>query len=273
MQSIASALFGPLGGDRDYAPLLKWILVNTLAVVGLITLWYFGLVQELLESERTRMSLVIFGIFLLTDLHCLSQTVFVSRELIKARKIREAIVDAGGRPLTVLDDRIVTARGVTLEKGVLTDHIGDLIAKARTVSDVHLDQTLLLRSLADQLRSREKLGWFVSEALLRLALLGTAVGFILMLIPISDLDAFDVDSLRQTLTGMTDGMAIALNVTVIGIGSALLLKFLYYLLDEGVADLFRISTETTEVYVVPTLEPRIGGDAAGASADKSGGSS
>lgn len=265
MQSIASALFGPLGGDRDYAPLLKWILVNTIAVVGLLTLWYFGLVQELLESERTRVSLIIFGIFVVTDLHCLSQTIFVSRELIKARKVREAIVDAGGRPLTVIDDRIVTARGVTLEPGILTDHIGDLAAKARTVTDVHLDQTLLLRSLADQLKAREKLGWFVSEALLRMALLGTAIGFILMLIPISQLDSFDVDSLRQTLTGMTDGMAIALNVTVIGIGSALLLKFLYYLLDEGVADLFRISTETTEVYVVPTLEPRVGGSLENAS--------
>jgi hypothetical protein len=33
------------------------------------------------------------------------------------------------------------------------------------------------------LRAREKLSLFLSEALLRLALLGTAIGFILMLIP------------------------------------------------------------------------------------------
>lgn len=255
------ALFAPLDGSRDYAPLLKWILVNTLMVVGVLALWYFDVIQDVLSTDKTRISLVIFGVFLVTDLHCLAQTIFISRELIAARKVRDAIVDAGGKPLRILDDRIVTARGVTLDPGILNDHIGDLIAKARTVGDVHLDQTLLLRSLADQLKSREKLGWFVSEALLRLALLGTAVGFILMLIPISALDSFDVDSLRQTLTGMTEGMAIALNVTVAGIGTALLLKFLYYLLDEGIADLFRIATETTEVYVVPTLEPRVGSSA------------
>src|SRR2546423_8372023 len=65
-------------------------------------------------------------------------------------------------------------------------------------SGPHLDQMVLLRSLADQLRSRENLGWFVSESLLRLALLGTAVGFILMLIPVAALDAFDADSLRRS---------------------------------------------------------------------------
>ena len=271
MQAITSALFGPLGGDRDYAPLLKWILVNTFLVVGIIALAYFDVIGELLESERTRISLIVVAIFVATDIHCMFQTYFISRELITARKVRDALADAGGRPLTVIDDRLVTARGVTLEPGILTEHINDLVAKARTVSDVHLDQTLLLRSLADQLRSREKIGWFISEALLRLALLGTAVGFILMLIPISDLDSFDVENLRGTLTGMTDGMSIALYVTVIGIGTALLVKFLYYLLDEGIADLFRIVTKATEVYVVPTLEPHIGVSEMGAAeAAKSG---
>ena len=120
-----------------------------------------------------------------------------------------------------------------------------------------------MRSLADQLRAREKLGWFVAEALLRLALLGTAVGFILMLIPVAGLDAFDVESLRQTLTGMSSGMAIALNVTVTGIAAALILKFEYYLLDEAIADLFRSATELTEVYVVPALEPAVADAARG----------
>ncbi|HUV32497.1 MAG TPA: MotA/TolQ/ExbB proton channel family protein, partial [Devosiaceae bacterium] len=201
-------------------------------------------------------SVVIIAIFLMTSMHCLYQTVLVSRELIAARKVRDAVVSAGGLALVIKDDQIVTSQGRTLEHGVVTDHISNLISKARTLSGSHLDQTLLLRSLADQLRSREKLGLFVAESLLRLALLGTAVGFILMLIPIAALDAFDVESLRQTLAGMSSGMAIALNITVAGIGTALFLKFTYYLLDEAIADLFHNVTELTEVYVIPTLEPK-----------------
>jgi hypothetical protein len=255
MQTLVAALFGPRDGTRDYAPLLKWLLVITLILVGVIALWHFGLIQGMLDTDRTKISLVILAIFAATSLHCMLQTIIVSRELIAGRKAREAIEASGGRKVTVIDKRVVTANGETLVPGILTTHISDLVAKARTVGQHHLDQTLLLRSLADQLRAREKLGWFVSESLLRLALLGTAVGFILMLIPISNLDSFDVGSLRQTLTGMSEGMAIALNVTVTGIATALLLKFQYYLLDEGIADLFRLVTETTEVYVVPTLEP------------------
>lgn len=258
MTSIASGLLRPAAESSDYAPLLKWILVNTLIAVGLVVLWYFGLLQDMLETDHTKVSLVIFGIFVATTLHCLYQTVVVSRDLVSARKVRAAIAAGGGRALTMIDDRIVTSSGTTLEPGILTSHIANLISKARTLArGQHLDQTLLLRALADELRSREKLGLFVSEALLRLALLGTAVGFILMLIPIAALDAFDVESLRQTLTGMSSGMAIALNVTVVGIASALILKFEYYLLDEAIADLFRSTIELTEVYVVPALEPAV----------------
>lgn len=248
-------IFGSDGESQDYAPLLKWILTNTLAVFALLALWHFGLIQRMFETDRTRMSSVILLIFLVTALHCLYQTVVVSRELVTARKVRETLNANGGRRLQIVDGRIATLDGSVLEPGIVTRHIQNLMVKARTIGETHLDQTLLLRSLADQLRAREKLGWFVSEALLRLALLGTAVGFILMLIPVSGLDAFDVESLRSTLTGMTEGMAIALNVTVAGIATALVLKFEYYLLDEAIADLFREITELTEVHVVPVLEP------------------
>ena len=255
MAAFVSTLFGPLNGSRDYAPLLKWILVNTLAAFGVVAMLYFDVLQQMLETDRTKISSIIIAIFIVTALHCLAQTMFVSRELIAGRKARDIILASGGGRLKIVGNDVLTSDGQKLEAGVLTSHIADLIGKARTLGEHHLDQTLLLRSLADQLRAREKLGWFVSEALLRLALLGTAVGFILMLIPITALDSFDVDNLRSTLTGMSDGMSIALNVTVAGIGTALLLKFEYYLLNEGIADLFRLTTEVTEVHVVPSLEP------------------
>ncbi len=252
--AFVSALFGSNSESRDFAPLLKWILINCLAVFGLLVLWYFGLIQAMLETDRTRISLVILGVFFLTILHCLYQTIIVSRELVVARRVRDAVISSGGRGLQVVNDLVVTPDGRELEPGIMTQHIANLFAKARALGGKTLDQTLLLRSLADQLRSREKLGLFVAEALLRLALLGTAVGFILMLIPISGLSSFDVETLRGTLTGMTAGMAIALNVTVTGLATALLLKFEYYLLDEAVADLFHMITEVTEVHVVPALE-------------------
>lgn len=238
---------------RDFAPFLRWLLVNGLAVIVLLALWQFGLIQTMLATDRTHISLLILALLVITIGHCLVQTLFVSRELVAVRKDAAIIVD-GAAGFVVTRGRVSTSDGGVLAPSLLSRHIANLVAKSRAQPGRSVDQTLLLRSLADQLRSREKLGWFVAETLLRLALLGTAVGFILMLIPISQLTSFEVETLRNALAGMTSGMAIALNITVTGLASALLLKVEYYFLDQAIGELFGKITEVTEVYVVPTLE-------------------
>lgn len=247
-------LLGTPAEIGDYAPLLRFLLLNCLAAFGLLTLWYFGLLQMVIETDHTRVSILIFAIFCLTGLHCLFQTIEISNELIKARKVRETIEADSGSGFRIIDDKVVTGRGNILEPSIFSSYVANLIRKSRLQTEKHVDQTILLRALADKLRSREKLGLFVSEALLRLALLGTAVGFILMLIPISGLTSFESETLRGALGGMTGGMAVALNVTVTGIASALLLKLEYYLLDNSIAELFEMITETTEIHVVSALE-------------------
>jgi hypothetical protein len=238
---------------RDFAPFLRWLLVNSLAVVALLGLWQFGLLQTMLATDRTRISLLILVLLVITVGHCLVQTLFVSRELVAAREA-EAIIADGASGFVVARGRVSTGDGRVLAPSLLARHIANLVAKSRAQKGRSVDQTLLLRSLVDQLRAREKLGWFVAETLLRLALLGTAIGFILMLIPIAQLSSFEVETLRNALAGMTGGMAIALNVTVAGLASALLLKVEYYFLNQATAELFAKITEITEVYVVSTLE-------------------
>ena len=253
-ESLRGAWIGPAWARRDFAPVLKWLLVTCVVVFGLLALWQFGLIQTMIDTDHTRVSLFIGGLFLLTTLHCLFQTAEVSRELVTAREVREAVAEDGASGLRLVDGEVRTVTGRTLKPGAITTHIANLLTKSKAGGGGSFDQTLLLRALADRLRSREKLGLFVSEALLRLALLGTAIGFILMLIPISQLTSFEADKLRAALAGMTSGMAIALNVTVAGIASALVLKFEYYLLDGAIAELFESITETTEVHVIPALK-------------------
>ncbi len=96
----------------------------------------------------------------------------------------------------------------------------------------------------------------MSETLLRLALLGTAIGFILMLIPISGLDPPMSTGCARRLTGMTDGAATRPQHHGRRHWHRLILKFEYYLLDEAIADLFREVNELTEVHVVPVLGNR-----------------
>jgi len=251
------ALLGAPTEVRDYAPILRWLLLNCVAVVAVLALWYFGLLQSLLSSDRTHISLAIGVIFVATALHCLVQTADVAGQLVAARKVKETILANGADGLHIASDgRVLTANSRPLEPSVLTTHIANLLTKANVIGSVKFDQTLLLRALADRLRNKEKLGLFVSEALLRLALLGTAIGFILMLIPIAAITNFEADNLKTALSGMTAGMAVALTVTVTGISSALVLKFEYFMLDNDIAELFDIITETSEIYVMSALERR-----------------
>ena len=245
----ATLLLATPSESADFLPLLRWLILMSLTVFGVAVLWHLGLIRLMLDTDRTRVSSLILILFVLTTLHCLVQTWVVSKELTAVRLFQNVL----GRERGLL-------RGLPGDPGsappdsIIARHVANLVAKARAQKGRRVDQTLLLRTLADRLRGREKLGLFVSEALLRLALLGTAVGFILMLIPIAGLTAFDVESLRKALAGMSSGMAIALNVTVTGIAAALLLKLQYFYLDKAIAELFAAITELTEVHVVSVLE-------------------
>ena len=254
MDDVKAAVIGPPIERRDYNPVLRWLIVNVLVAIGLVTLWQLGFLGSVLASDHTRISLLIFAIFVVTSLHCLVQAIDISRELIAARRARAVIEAHSSSGFRLAGNNVLTGAGTLLEPGVLTTHVGNLVKKAEIRGKGQLDQTLLLRSVADRLRAREKLGLFVSEGLLRLALLGTAIGFILMLIPIAGLTSFEADTLRGALSGMTGGMAVALNVTVAGIATALILKFQYFQLDAAIGELFSGIAEVSEIYVVPAIE-------------------
>lgn len=61
-------------------------------------------------------------------------------------------------------------------------------------------------------------GWFFSESMLALGMIGTVAGFILMLgVSFAELDATQVDTLREALKSMALGMSTALYTTLVGL--------------------------------------------------------
>src|SRR6185312_3487237 len=110
-----------------------------------------------------------------------------------------------------------------------------------------LDQTLLLRSLADRLRGSNHFGSFASDTLMKLGLLGTIIGFIMMLAPVASLDADNHGALKSSMTLMSDGMAVAMYTTLAGLVGSILIKIQYYMLDDATARLFNRAVNLTEV--------------------------
>ena len=175
----------------------------------------------------------------------------ISRETDSAQRVF-ALVSKGAPDLRVVGMDVVAGDGAA-SAGQVTTHIRNLILKATLQGRHRLDQTLLLRGLADALRGPNQLGSFASDALMKLGLLGTIIGFILMLAPIAGLDA-DRASVKSSMGLMSDGMAVAMYTTLTGLIGSILVQTQYYMLDEATAKLFSLATDLTEVFVVSVLE-------------------
>jgi len=238
---------------NDHLPLLRWLMFTGVCAFGFALVWYFGLFRLMLASDKTYISAIIVALYLATCVHCFVRTLTISRELDAAHRVA-ALVGRGVDGFSVAGQNVVTSDGTRLPPGQVTNHIRNLILKSRLQGHHRIDQTLLLRGFADTLRGPNQLGTFVADALMKLGLLGTIIGFILMLAPIAGLDAADRASVKSSMGLMSDGMAVAMYTTLTGLVGSVLLQMQYYLLDEATARVFGVATDLTEVFVVSVLE-------------------
>src|SRR5579871_6375238 len=237
----------------DYLPLLRWLIFTGVTLFGFVLAWHFGLIRLMLASDPTHISAIICALYLIVSLHCLAQTITVSRELNSGHRAF-ALVTRGAAKLSVDRGDVVVGDGVRLPRGHIASHLRNLVLKAGLQGHARLDQTLLLRGLADALRRPHQLGAFAGDALMKLGLLGTIVGFILMLAPIAGLDAADRASVKGSMGLMSDGMAVAMYTTLTGLIGSILVQTQYYMLDAATARLFALATDLSEVFVVSVLE-------------------
>lgn len=87
----------------------------------------------------------------------------------------------------------------------------------------------------------------------KLGLLGTVIGFILMLGAVTDISDFDVGTMQGMLRDMSGGMRVALFTTLSGLIGGILLGMQYHLVDRGADELLATITEVSEVYVMPRI--------------------
>jgi len=239
---------------RDYFPLLRWMIFTGVTLFGFALAWHYGLFQLMAAQDRSGISVFICILYVAISGHCLASIIAVSREINTAHRVREQVMN-GVKSYRIEGRRVVTNNGTTLPAGRVTDYIRNLVVKAeKQGGGRRLDQTLLLRGLADKLRAPMQFGAFAGDALLKLGLLGTIVGFILMLLPIASLDNFEPTSIKSSMKVMSGGMAVAMYTTLAGLVGSILVKAQYYILDNASAYLFDVTTDLTEVFVVSALE-------------------
>lgn len=242
-----------LPGDdaSERSALLLWMIFTGLSIFAVVLLWRYGLIRLMVVSDRTYISSLIALLYIVTCGHCFWRTRAIAREGAAARRCRAVLASADGAKEL---DKALDPGATSLPPGLVRDHIASLATKAAAQDYRAVDQTLLLRTLADRLRGSNGFGAFVSDTLMKLGLLGTIIGFIIMLAPIATLDAADKAAMKTSMGLMSDGMAVAMYTTLAGLVGSILVRIQYYMLDAATQRVFSDAVMMTETYVTPALE-------------------
>ena len=179
--------------------LQRSIILLTVIFFAFYVLYDLSLLNLIFESDRSKISILILGIYTTATFHW----IYIARNL---------------------DFEI---KG----EGKVSDFLNAVESKSS------LESQSLLRILGDELSNRHALGHMISDVLLKLGLTGTVVGFILMLLPIGEMKDFDPEKIQPLLSSMSGGMAVALYTTLSGLITSTMLKFQYFLLDSSLSKL------------------------------------
>src|SRR5215475_9638049 len=156
-RSMSSITIGPTAlpaADRsERSVLLLWMIFTGLSVFAVVLLWRYGLIHLMLVSDRTYISSLIALLYIVTCVHCFWRTRAIAGEGAAARHCRAILSAEGG-------SKALEARATTLPRGLVRDHIESLVTKAAAQDYRPVDQTLLLRTLADRLRGSNGFGAF-----------------------------------------------------------------------------------------------------------------
>jgi uncharacterized membrane protein YfcA len=77
-------------------------------------------------------------------------------------------------------------------------------------------------------------GWFISEVLLTLGMLGTVIGFVMMLAGFEKVDVTQMGTVQNFIGSFGQGMSTALYTTLVGIVCSMLLKLQYFNLSDSI---------------------------------------
>lgn len=238
----------PPGIERgEHHSLLLWLMFTGLVIFGLFLAIEFGLLQTLIETDRSKISIVIMLIYLVVTGHCTMRITRVSMELNETRRLATALRNDPSCLTTTASDSVP----VFLQqqpKSIIRDYISDLFRKHHNERGTRDNQSNdLLEVYAAELKNPQEIGWFASDIMLKLGLVGTIIGFIVMLSSVANVTDFDVTTMQEILKLMSSGMGTALYTTLTGLTGSILAATQYYIIDRAADENLAVLQHLTEI--------------------------
>jgi len=191
---------------ESYYPFYGWLLLAGVIIFGAYLAWSFAYFEKLITQDITYLSSIITILFCLMTGYLGLASWKLSRQ-----------ISYTNNHLKHPNDTSWTAEHLSLLTWQRQQNTNESESSlARLVERVHRGHSN---------------GWFFADVLIRLGLIGTVIGFVLMLGTVYELKDNDVQALQNLLGTMGSGMQVALYTTLTGIGGALLISIQCQWLD------------------------------------------
>jgi biopolymer transport protein ExbB/TolQ len=176
---------------------LRSLLLLVLIIFGVWILDERGLLAIVIEGDKSQISKVIACLWIISSIYWLYLSKIISDE-------RNSFENMEFKNKKLLVSRFFSS----LEKNE--------------------DKDILINAFESEFEKKISYGVVASDVALKLGLLGTIIGFILMLKPIADLNSTSPEDLKIALSSMSSGMAVALYTTLTGLIVSTLLRIQFH---------------------------------------------
>ena len=186
-----------LNAQNHSLGVLRSLLLLVLIIFGLWILDERGLIAVVIEGDKSQISKVIAGLWIVSSVYWLYLSKIISEE-------RNSFENMEFNNKKLLVSRFFNS----LEKNENKD--------------------VLINAFESEFEKKISYGVIASDIALKLGLLGTIIGFILMLKPIADLNSTSPENLKIALSSMSSGMAVALYTTLTGLIISTLIRIQFH---------------------------------------------
>ena len=90
------------------------------------------------------------------------------------------------------------------------------------------------RHIVERIEGLMEVGWFTSDLCLSIGMMGTVIGFIMMLSGLAKVDVTDINTVQGLIKNLGAGMSTALYSTLTGLICSSLLKVQYFNLNQAI---------------------------------------
>ena len=204
----------------------RWLFFISSLIVFIYILIFYGFIAEIINNDFTFISILIMIIFIVFTIH-------IGMQIKKVDSILLFFYNQSSK-----DD---------LEKLLIL--LNENCSNNYYAYNVHT----YFKSMFDPISENDNLemkitkhsdtAWYVVDLLIKLGLVGTVIGFIIMLSSIVTIENFDLSLMQTLLQKMSAGMMIALYTTLTGLVSSILLAFQNKILEGGIYDIYAYSKE------------------------------